>query len=61
MDFSVLNNHAEGELAGEPVPFQFPKPSVCDHGVACPMKAGQTVTETLTALLPKSYPAVSNR
>lgn len=56
--FSDLKNVMVGYLLGEPIPFELPHPSVCDHGVQCPMRAGETVTEKISSYIQKDFPQV---
>lgn len=57
-DFRDLTMAVVGFLGRLPVHFDLPDPSVCDHGVACPIQAGKTVTETLTSYVSKTFPSV---
>lgn len=57
-DFASGTNKVTGRVLGVDVPFPLPKPSVCDDGVQCPMKSGQTYTETVTIPVKSEYPKV---
>lgn len=57
-DFASATNKVSGKVLGVSVPFPLPKPSVCDDGAQCPMKSGQSYTETVTIPIKSEYPKV---
>ena len=57
-DFASGTNKVSGKVLGVNVPFPLPKPSICDDGVQCPMKSGQSYTESVTIPIKSEYPKV---
>jgi Niemann-Pick C2 protein len=54
-----LNNQVYGVIAHIPVPFHLPEADGCKLGAACPIKNGDTITESVTLPILAEYPKVN--
>ena len=60
-DYPLLNNALYGIISGVKVPFPIANPNVCNWGVSCPIKNGNTYLQNFTLPVLSAYPSVNKK
>lgn len=57
-DTISLVNHVYGIIAHVPVPFHLPNDNACELGISCPIKSGDSLSESVTLPILNQYPKI---